>query len=79
MKWWPPNLRDEAKIEGYLYFDKHIRKLPKNPDGSINEFAPEFADNNVDAFRRTYVSDIFTQDLTKSLNLNPKVNILSLY
>ncbi|MCX6128222.1 MAG: hypothetical protein NTX25_04060 [Proteobacteria bacterium] len=62
MNWWPPNLRDEAKMEGYLYFDKHIRKLPKNPDGSINEFSLGFADNDVDAFRHAYVSGVFTQE-----------------
>ncbi len=65
MNWWPSNLRDEAKIEGYLYFDKYIRKLPKNPDGSINEFSPRFADNDVDAFRHAYVSGVFTQEYVK--------------
>ena len=78
MKWWPLNLRDEAKIEGYLYFDKHIRNLPKNPDGSINEFSPEFADNDVDAFRHAYVSGVFTQEYgEKTANILGWLNELS--
>jgi len=78
MRWWPPNLRDEAKDEGYQYFDKHIRNLPKNPDGSFNEFAPGFADNDVDAFRHAYVSGVFTQEFgEKTANILGWLNELS--
>jgi hypothetical protein len=78
MKWWPSNLRDEAKIEGYLYFDKQIRSLPKNPDGSFTEFSPEFADNDVDAFRHAYVSGVFTQEYgEKTANIFGWLNEIS--
>ena len=78
MNWWPLNLRDEAKMEGYLYFDQHIRGLPKNPDGSINEFAHGFADNDVDAFRHAYVSGVFTQEYgEKTANILGWLNELS--
>lgn len=65
MKWWPPNLSREAEMEGYLYFDKNIRNLPKNPDGTINTSVSGFADNDVDAFRHAYVSAVFTQEYGK--------------
>ena len=66
MDWWPPNLRDEAEMESYIYFDKYIKKLPKNPDGTINKLAPGFADNDVDAFRHAYVSGVFTQEYSEN-------------
>ena len=47
----PWSLRDEAEIEGYVYFDKNIRELPKNSDGTINTSVSDFHDNDVDAFR----------------------------
>jgi len=62
MHWWPPDLMKEAQLEGYVYFDKHIRTLPKNPDGAINIYALGLADNDVDAFRHAYVSGVFTQE-----------------
>lgn len=52
MNWWPPTLSREAEMEGYIYFDKHIRNLPKNPDETINTSTSGFADNDVDAFRQ---------------------------
>ena len=57
----------EAKIEGYLYFEKHIRSLPKNPDGSINEFSHGFADNDIEAFRHAYVSGVFAQEYSEKI------------
>lgn len=62
MQWWPPNLRDEAEMEAYVYFDKNIRSLPKKSDGSIDTLASEFFDNDVDAFRHAYVSGVFTRE-----------------
>jgi hypothetical protein len=39
-----------------------LRKLPKNQDGTINEFSEGFDDNDVDALRHAYVSGVFTQE-----------------
>lgn len=78
MKWWPPNLSREAEMEGYLYFDKYIRNLPKNPDGTINTLASGFADNDVDAFRHAYVSGVFTQEYgEKAANIFGLLNEIS--
>lgn len=52
----------EARDEAYEYFDENIRKLPKNPDGTINTSGRELYDNDVDAFRHAYVSGVFTQE-----------------
>lgn len=62
MKMWPPDLSKEAEMEGYIYFDKYIRQLPKNPDGTIDTLASGFSNNDVDAFRHAYVSGVFTQE-----------------
>jgi hypothetical protein len=58
MKIWPPSLKEEAKKEAYKLIDKHLRKLPKNADGTFNEFAEGFNDNDVDALRHAYVSGL---------------------
>jgi hypothetical protein len=63
-------LRDEARDEAYAYFDLHIRRLPKNAEGHIDETAHGFDDNDVDAFRHAYVSGVFTQEFSeKTANL----------
>lgn len=54
-------LMDEAQREAYVYFDRHVRTLPKKPNGEINGKAPGLDDNDVDAFRHAYVSGVFTQ------------------
>jgi hypothetical protein len=54
-------VRDEARDEAYSYFDRFIRPLPKTKNGKIDEIAPGFDDNDVDAFRHAYVSGVFTQ------------------
>jgi hypothetical protein len=59
---WPTTLVKEAELEGYIYFNKNIRPLPKKPDGSIDTMQPGFQDNDVDAFRHAYVSGIFTHE-----------------
>jgi hypothetical protein len=61
----PRKLRNEARDEGYRYFDKHIRNLPKNSDGSFNELADGYHNNDVDAFRHAYVSGVFTQEFSE--------------
>jgi hypothetical protein len=63
MKWDPFALRDEAKKETYKLIDKHLRKLPKNQDGTINELADGFIDNDVDALRP---SGVFTQEYSET-------------
>jgi len=62
----PWTLRDEAELEAYRYFDKNIRELPKNRDGTINPSASGFHDNDVDAFRHAYVSGVFTQEYSET-------------
>jgi hypothetical protein len=62
VNWWPPGLKDEAEMEGYIYFDKHIRALPKKPDGTVDTLQPGFHNNDVDAFRHAYVSGVFTHE-----------------
>ncbi|MFN8369571.1 MAG: hypothetical protein U0T83_02975 [Bacteriovoracaceae bacterium] len=59
---WPFTLHEEAKKEIYLFIDKYFKKLPKNPDGTINDLAAGFDDNDIDALRHAYVSGIFTQE-----------------
>jgi hypothetical protein len=58
----PTTIRDEAAMDGYIFFDKNIRLLPKRPDGSIDTLQPGFSDNDVDAFRHAYVSGVFTHE-----------------
>ena len=62
MKIWPPALKEEAKNEVYKLIDKNVRKLPRNNDGTFNEFSEGFNDNDVDALRHAYVSGVFTQE-----------------
>ena len=55
-------LKEEAKLEVYKYFDKHIRALPKDDKGSFKEVSGEFIDNDVDALRHAYVSGVYTME-----------------
>ena len=55
-------IKQQATLEGYEYFDAHIRKLSRNKDGEIDQFANGLVDNDVDAFRHAYVSGVFTQE-----------------
>lgn len=55
-------LKEEAKTEAYEYINKYLRKLSRNEDGSFNEFAAGFADNDVDALRHAYVSGVYTME-----------------
>jgi len=66
MKIWPPALKEEAKKEAYKLIDKYLRKLPKNANGTFNEFAEGFNDNDVDALRHAYVSGVFTQEYNET-------------
>ena len=66
MKWNPFALEAEAKKEVYKLINKNLRKLPKNKDGTFNELAEGFHDNDVDALRHAYVSGVFTQEYSES-------------
>ena len=46
-------LMEEARREAYVYFDVHIRRLPRDKDGKMKMFGSGFDDNDVDAFRQT--------------------------
>ncbi len=54
-------LFEEARIEAYEYFDRSIRRLPRGRDGKIKTVGVGLDDNDVDAFRHSYVSGVFTQ------------------
>jgi hypothetical protein len=55
-------LFEEARIEAYDYFDRFIRKLPRNSSGKIRPVGAGLDDNDVDAFRHAFVSGVFTQE-----------------
>lgn len=59
--WQAKQVRNDALEEAYVYFDQNIRTLPKLPSGKINPAARGLEDNDVDAFRHSYVSGVFTQ------------------
>ena len=58
-------LKNEAQSELYNWFDKEIRPLPKNPDGTIHEFADGLVDNDIDALRHAYVSGVYTLEFSE--------------
>lgn len=58
-------LKEEAKIEAYEFIDRNLKKLSRNEDGSFNEFADGFADNDVDALRHAYVSGVYTMEYSE--------------
>ncbi len=54
-------LKSKSEQEANDFFDKFVRKLPRNADLSFNKIAGGFDDNDVDAIRHAYTSGIFTQ------------------
>lgn len=58
------SLVNDARDESYEIFDKKVRPLPKNEDGSFR-ITNAFHDNDVDAFRHAYVSGVVTQDYSE--------------
>lgn len=58
-------LKDEAQTELYSWFDKEVRALPKKSDGTINEFAEDLVDNDIDALRHSYVSGVYTLEFSE--------------
>lgn len=62
----PDLMRDQAEAESYEYFDKKIRRLPRDVPGKIDPKQQGFHDNDVDAFRHAYVSGVFTQEYAEN-------------
>ena len=62
-------LKSKSEQEAYEFFDKFIRKLPRNEDRSFNKLAGGFDDNDVDAIRHAYTSGIFTQVYGERIDL----------
>lgn len=60
-------LKNKSKLEIYEHIDKKLRKLPRNEDGSFNEFSNGFQDNDVDALRHAYVSGVYTMEYSEDV------------
>lgn len=56
----PWNLKNEAELLSYQYFDKLVRPLSRKKNGEFD--SAQFGDNDVDAFRHAYVSGIFVHE-----------------
>jgi hypothetical protein len=56
-------------MEGYVFFDAHVRPLPKKADGTIDTLKPGFQDNDVDTFRHAYVSGLFALEYGEKIAL----------
>jgi hypothetical protein len=52
----------DAKSEVYRLIDTHYKPMPKNPDGSINEYGPGLANNDIDALRHSFVSGAYVME-----------------
>lgn len=59
-------IKREAENEAYLYFHENIRPLPKTKEGNWDFKTGEFVNNDVDAFRHTCVSGVFTQKFNEA-------------
>lgn len=71
----PDLLKNEARDEAYLYFDKNIRILKKNLGGKIDHKAQGLMNNDIDAFRHAYVSGVFTQEYSEKIaNMFGRIN-----
>lgn len=58
----PNTLVKVLEIDSYIYFDRYVRKIPKNQDGSLNLTGLLTQSNDIDAFRHAYVSGVFAQE-----------------
>lgn len=58
-------LKDEVLAELYIWLDAEYRPLPKNKDGTINEFGDGLVDNDIDALRHAYVSGVYTLEFSE--------------
>ncbi len=52
----------EARLEVYQLIDAHYQPMPKQPDGSIDEYAKGLGNNDIDALRHAYVSGRYTME-----------------
>lgn len=50
----------EARLEVYQLIDKHYRSMPKKEDGTIDTYARDLANNDIDALRHSFVSGVYT-------------------
>lgn len=55
-------LAKEARLEVYELIDKHYKPMPKNEDGTIDEYARGLANNDIDALRHSFVSGVYTME-----------------
>lgn len=62
----PDILSKEAEAEAYEFFDKNIRRLPRDGTGKIDFSRGGFQHNDVDAFRHAYVSGVFAQEYNET-------------
>lgn len=53
------DLRVDARDELYLLIDKHLKKMPRNSDGTIKSSDPSYNDNDIDSLRHSYVSAVY--------------------
>ncbi len=73
-------LKDEALLELYTWYDKEVRPLPKNKDGSFDHFAHGLDGNDIDAMRHSYISGVYVMefnDITSDIlgRLNELINL----
>ncbi len=61
----PWNLKNEAELQSYQYFDKLVRTLPRKKNGDFD--SAQFGDNDVDAFRHAFVSGIFVHEYSSTV------------
>lgn len=52
----------EARLEVYKFIDSQYKPMPKNSDGSIDEYAKGLGNNDIDALRHAYVSGRYTME-----------------
>lgn len=73
-------LKAEAEAEMQLYelFDKEVRPLPKNADGTINTMGKGLVDNDIDAMRHAFVSGVYTLEYSdETAEMMGRLNELS--
>ncbi len=52
------HLKAEARDELYIMIDKHFKKMPRYPDGSIKNKDSSYNDNDIDSWK--VITIIFT-------------------
>lgn len=81
MHWDPWEVKDEAELEAYLFFNKLVRQLPRKENGEFD--SAQFIDNDVDAFRHAFVSGRFVHEygstVANILGIANEVFVLSFF